>query len=167
MNLPKNEKFITTANNAIDDEAAKRMRAAIHPPGTIIFPKIGGAIATNKRRILTRGSAIDNNCLGITFASEIDVEWAYLLMTTLDFTRYQAGTAVPALQQGTLAAIPVPLPPLAEQHRIVAKVGALMALCDRLEAALTTADTTRARLLDALLADALNPATMQEMEAAE
>jgi type I restriction enzyme, S subunit len=59
------------------------------------------------------------------------------------------------------------LPPIAEQHRIVAKVDALMALCDRLEAALTTADTTRARLLEALLAKALNPATMQEMEAAE
>lgn len=157
MNLPENEKFITTANNTIDDEAAKRMRAAIHPPGTIIFPKIGGAIATNKRRILTRGSAIDNNCLGITFASDIDVEWAYLLLTTLDFTRYQAGTAVPALQQGTLAAIPVALPPLAEQHRIVAKVDALMTLCDRLEAALTTADITRARLLEALLHEALEP----------
>ncbi|MTH63642.1 restriction endonuclease subunit S [Paracoccus shanxieyensis] len=59
------------------------------------------------------------------------------------------------------------LPPIAEQYRIVAKVDALMALCDRLEAALTTADTTRARLLEALLANALNPATMQEMEAAE
>ena len=46
-------------------------------------------------------------------------------------------------------------------------IDALMALCDRLEAALTTADTTRARLLEALLANALNPATMQEMEAAE
>jgi len=52
----------------------------------------------------------------------------------------------------------VPLPPLAEQHRIVAKVDALMALCDRLEAALTTADTTRARLLEALLHEALEPA---------
>ena len=51
-----------------------------------------------------------------------------------------------------------PVPPLAEQHRIVAKVDALMALCDRLEAALTTADTTRRRLLEALLHEALAPA---------
>jgi len=167
MNLPGNEKFITVANNFIDDAAAKRMRAAIHPPGTIIFPKIGGAIATNKRRILTRGSAIDNNCLGITFSSNIDTEWAYLLMTTLDFTRYQAGTAVPALQQGTLASIPVAVPPLAEQRRIVAKVDELMALCDRLEASLATADDTRRRLLEALLAEALAPADACELEAAE
>lgn len=47
------------------------------------------------------------------------------------------------------------IPPLAEQHRIVAKVDALMALCDQLEASLTTATTTRSRLLEALLHEAL------------
>ncbi|MBO8084840.1 MAG: restriction endonuclease subunit S [Marichromatium sp.] len=52
----------------------------------------------------------------------------------------------------------VPLPPLAEQHRIVAKVDELMALCDRLEASLATADNSRRRLLDALLREALAPA---------
>jgi len=116
MNLPGNEKYVTTSNNFIDDEAAQRMRAKIHPPGTIIFPKIGGAIATNKRRILTKGSAIDNNCLGITFARELNVEWAFLLLTALDFTRYQAGTAVPALQQGVLERIPVGLPTIHFAH---------------------------------------------------
>jgi type I restriction enzyme S subunit len=60
----------------------------------------------------------------------------------------------------------IPLPPLAEQHRIVAKVDALMALCDRLEAALTTAETTRARLLEALLHEALAP-NRATLEAAE
>ena len=45
----------------------------------------------------------------------------------------------------------VPLPPLAEQHRIVAKVDELMALCDQLEATLATDDDNRRRLLDALL----------------
>lgn len=58
------------------------------------------------------------------------------------------------------------LPPLAEQHRIVTKVDALMALCDRLEAALTTTDTTRARLLEALLHEALEP-SQEALEAAE
>ena len=49
----------------------------------------------------------------------------------------------------------IPLPPLAEQHRIVAKVDELMALCDRLEATLATDDDTRRRLLDALLHEVL------------
>ena len=59
----------------------------------------------------------------------------------------------------------IPLPPLAEQHRIVAKVDALMALCDRLEAAVATADTTRRRLLEALLHEALTPAASSEAAA--
>lgn len=58
------------------------------------------------------------------------------------------------------------LPPLAEQHRIVAKVDALMALCDQLEAALTTTESTRTRLLEALLHEALEP-TADTLEAAE
>ena len=74
---------------------------------------------------------------------------------------------MPKINQGILRSLPIPLPPLAEQHRIVAKVDALMALCDRLATALATADSTRARLLEALLADALDPASMHEKEAAE
>ncbi|MFA5026566.1 MAG: restriction endonuclease subunit S, partial [Candidatus Methylomirabilota bacterium] len=151
MNLPGNEKYIRSAQNCIDVEAATRMKARIHPPGTIVFPKIGGAIATNKRRILTRESAIDNNCLGIKFSSPLSIEWCYLLLTTLDFAKYQAGTAVPALQQGVLGAIPVWLPPLAEQYRIVAKVDELMALCDELEAAQAKRERRRDRLVAATL----------------
>jgi len=71
------------------------------------------------------------------------------------------------ISQDKLRAVPVPLPPLAEQHRIVAKVDALMALCDRLEASLTATAATRRRLLDALLAEALAPAEDRELEAAE
>ena len=61
---------------------------------------------------------------------------------------------------------PFPLPPLAEQLRIVAKVDELMALCDRLEASLRAADTTRHHLRDSLLQDALESAA-NELEAAE
>ncbi len=53
---------------------------------------------------------------------------------------------------------PFPLPPLAEQHRIVAKVDELMALSDQLEAQLATAQTESRRLLEALLHEALDEA---------
>lgn len=74
--------------------------------------------------------------------------------------------AMPKINQAALSNILIPVPPLAEQHRIVAKVDALMKVCDRLEAALTSADTTRTRLLEALLHEALEPAS-ETMEAAE
>ena len=56
-----------------------------------------------------------------------------------------------------LAAITIPLPPLAEQQRIVAKIDELMTLCDRMEASLAWGNDNRRQLIDALLHEALKP----------
>lgn len=58
----------------------------------------------------------------------------------------------------TVRAYPIPLPPIAEQHRIVGKVVELMALCDGLETSITTSEKIRSRLLEAVLHNALEPA---------
>ncbi|MGK8709702.1 restriction endonuclease subunit S [Metapseudomonas otitidis] len=62
------------------------------------------------------------------------------------------------LPKDFVEANPFPLPPLSEQHRIVAKVDELMALCDRLEARQADADSAHAQLVQALL-DSLTLAT--------
>ena len=80
---------------------------------------------------------------------------------------FAPATAQKNINLEILTQVLIPLPPLAEQHRIVAKVDALMALCDRLEAALTATAATRRRLLDALLAEALTLDAESELEAAE
>jgi type I restriction enzyme S subunit len=54
-----------------------------------------------------------------------------------------------------LKAVPIPLPPLAEQKRIVAKVDELMAICDQLEKQLESQQKESRRLLEALLHEAL------------
>lgn len=59
----------------------------------------------------------------------------------------------------------VVVPPLAEQHRIVARVQDLMAVCDALEASLGSSDVLRRRLLDALLHEALERTELPELAA--
>ncbi len=62
------------------------------------------------------------------------------------------------ISSSNLKDVRFPLPPVAEQQRIVAKVGQLVMVCDGLEASLSTSDATRSRLLNALLGEALAPA---------
>ena len=61
------------------------------------------------------------------------------------------GTAQKTVPLSGLRQMPIALPPLAEQHRIVAKVDELMALCDRLEAEQADAAGAHARLVETLL----------------
>ncbi|RXT54864.1 hypothetical protein B6S44_14785 [Bosea sp. Tri-44] len=74
---------------------------------------------------------------------------------------------VPHISSKQVEAAKIFVPPLADQHRIVAKVGALMALCDRLEGGLASVVGHRRQLLDALLAEALMPGEASRLEAAE
>jgi type I restriction enzyme S subunit len=60
------------------------------------------------------------------------------------------------ISQPKLRSVPIPIPPLAEQHRIVAKVDELMTLCDRLKASLQTAQATQLHLADSLVEAAIH-----------
>ena len=69
----------------------------------------------------------------------------------------QRGQSYPAINDADFAILPFPLPPLAEQRRIVAKVDQLMVLCSRLESSLRAADDSRQRLIKSLLQGVLRP----------
>ncbi|MEQ3641254.1 MAG: restriction endonuclease subunit S [Alteromonas sp.] len=67
------------------------------------------------------------------------------------------GTANQAnISLGAIREWPLPLPPLAEQHRIAAKVDELFALCDQLKARLQAASETQLTLTEALVEQALS-----------
>ena len=68
------------------------------------------------------------------------------------------GAGKPGLNLDNIRSLNTPIPPLVEQHRIVARVDELMALCDQLEAQLTTTQTDSRRLLETVFQAALSPA---------
>lgn len=73
------------------------------------------------------------------------------------FRKHATGTQgnMPKINQGTVVNAPVPIPPLAEQHRIVAKVDQLTAICDQLKNRLTQARRLNEQLATALVEQAV------------
>lgn len=65
------------------------------------------------------------------------------------------GTGQPNVNGQTLGKLTVPVPPLAEQQRIVNRVDELMTICDQLEAQLTSTQEQSRRFLEAVLHEAL------------
>ena len=73
------------------------------------------------------------------------------------------GIAFPSISRWQIEDLATPFPPLKEQRRIVVKVDELMALCDELEARVTTTATTRHRFLKATLDAALKKRLLHEV----
>jgi len=80
----------------------------------------------------------------------MSLEYTFKLLHTLGLDNLGKGIK-PGLNRNEAYALEVLVPPLAEQHRIVAKVDELMALCDRLEADQADAEAAHAQLVQALL----------------
>jgi type I restriction enzyme S subunit len=119
MNLPMNKTKMHDANNYVDQAVAKSLGVKPAPPGTVIFPKIGAAVGTNKKRILTKFSAYDNNVMGLVPGALIDSRFLYYWMLTVDlFTLANHSGAVPSIRKSEMETLLVPVPALDEQREI-------------------------------------------------
>jgi type I restriction enzyme S subunit len=120
MNLAGNEKHMGVANNWIDEDDLTALKAKLFPCGTIIFPKIGATILTNKKRLLSRPSVVDNNVVGILIEDQeiCRSEYLYQWFQTVDLGKLANPGTVPSITSGKLHSTLVPLPPAGEQADI-------------------------------------------------
>jgi type I restriction enzyme S subunit len=69
-----------------------------------------------------------------------------------DLEHFAPSTAQKNINLGIINELTFPLPPLAEQKRIVAKIDELMALCDKLEQQIEMGTQKQSQLFEAILA---------------
>jgi type I restriction enzyme S subunit len=129
FNLPLNQIFIQQANHWIDAVTNKEIKATLFDEGTVVFAKVGAALLLNRRRILTRKTAIDNNLMA-AIPRHIDPKFFYYHLQTVDFGKLVQDGAVPSVNQGQLQSLPISHPPFLEQQKIAA---ILTAVDDKLD----------------------------------
>ena len=118
MNILGNENKIIRSANTVSRDVAHNLGAYVFQKNTIIFPKVGGALLTNKRRILFQETCIDNNLMGC-IVTGADVHFTFRILLWLDLGRLAKPGPVPAISEGEVREIRIPIPPLPEQTAIV------------------------------------------------
>jgi len=138
MSVPGNERGMREFQHTVSEATARRLRAFVFPPGTIVFAKVGAALMLSRRRLLTRPSCIDNNMMGF-MPLECDVTWAMYWLNGLDMGELANPGAVPSVNEGQMRDTPAIAPPEAEQRAIAAfldretaRIDALVAKKERL-----------------------------------
>ena len=126
MNLPANAVRIQVANNWLDDEDIKKIKARPFPEGTTVFAKIGEALKANRLRLIHRETIIDNNMMGaVPNFDLVDPYFFYYALSQFDFGSIASGTALPYLTQDNLTKLELALPPIEEQRAIAHILGTL------------------------------------------
>ena len=125
-------------------------------PQAILMVCIGGSIG--KVAVSVRTCAFNQQINAVSPLMPMGTPYLFIALSCPDFqlqVRSRAGiSTLPIISKGKWEKLLVPLPPLAEQGRIVARVEELRALCARLRDHLTAAREVQSRLADALVADA-------------
>ena len=130
MNLPGNEVYIKCSNNTVSDDDVRILSLKIFPKGTIIFPKIGAAIATNKKRILSVPSVYDNNVMGVIPKSSLISEYFYYWLVNFNISMWASESSPPSMRKTVVEQYDVQLPPLETQKKIVEIIEAERALIE-------------------------------------
>jgi type I restriction-modification system DNA methylase subunit/restriction endonuclease S subunit len=128
MNLPENEWAIVTSSHWTDDPPHE-----VVPTDSIVFPKRGAAIATNKKRITRIPCAIDNNCMALIVTDKrVLPDFLYAFLLSFDLTSISKSAGIPLINNGDISQVGFPMPPQDIQEQVVRRLQAKLKLRDEL-----------------------------------
>ncbi len=145
-------RYITSTREKIRKEGLSKTRKVY--PGDFLLTN---SMSFGRPYITKIEGCIHDGWLRIHPPEELGPEFLYYLLSSPFvnefFSNAAAGAVVQNLNADKVRELVIPIPPLAEQRRIVAKVDELMALVDELEEQLAASRDTGAKLLAALVAE--------------
>lgn len=117
MNYPGNEYEIKGSSRYVDRKPD--IERYIIPANSIIFPKRGGAIATNKKRLVNKDILVDLNTMAMICPDDINAKYVYYWFLGIDLGELNNGSSVPQINNGDIEPLELPITDLKEQEKIV------------------------------------------------
>ena len=148
--LALSDRYLANSRTWLNRSDQERLRLRTCPAGTIVFPKRGGAIATNRKRILAREAAFDLNTMGLVPRLGLG-DWLWTWFMQVDLRTISDGSNVLQLNHTDVAPLEVPVPPVGEQRRIVAEVERQLSFIEACERAVNSGLTRSAALRRSVL----------------
>ncbi len=147
--------FIEHGSELVTTRAISECRLRVYSPGTLIVALYGQGKTRGQISELRVHASVNQACAAIQYPVEARElrEYTKILFRKMyhEIREQAAGGAQPNLNVGKITQIIMPLPPIAEQKRIIAKVDQLMTLCNDLEAKLQQSQTDADNLLTAIV----------------
>ncbi|MDH7974095.1 restriction endonuclease subunit S [Sphingomonas sp. AR_OL41] len=132
MNIIGNDEFLNESRWRISADDARKIGLHVHERGTIVFPKRGGSIFTEKKRRLGCDAAFDLNVMGVTpLASTARYLWTFF--QNLSLASISDGSNVPQINYDDVAQLTLGLPPPAERDRICDLIEDLISCANEVE----------------------------------
>lgn len=119
MNLPGNENYITCSSTYVDRDYNKR---GIFPIGSILFPKRGGAILTNKKRMAVVEICCDLNTMGVIPSEVLNKHYLFQWFKILDLGTICSGSTILQLNNCDIAPLLIQIPPLTLQQTFAKRI---------------------------------------------
>lgn len=152
--------YIYSTREKIAASAIENTSLSVYPKGSVLVAMIGQGKTRGQTAILKIDATTNQNVAGLIINNDFlssEFLW-FFFRSRYELTRSGAsGGNQPALNGIKISNTLFPLPPLAEQERIVAKLEKLMKFCDELEANIKQGITNANRLLQTALREALEP----------
>ena len=156
MNLIENEREIIISNNYVTQEIIDELSLKIFPKNTIVFPKVGMAIHTNKKRILNNPCIIDNNIMGVNIlynkTDKLNYKFLFIVFNFyIDLRDIASKANPPSINNTNLNSLKIPLPPLNEQEKISSCIEKLETQISHLNSMLLNLETQKTNIIKGYL----------------
>lgn len=116
--MNNNYKYMKKIEYRVSKDEIEDLKHSLYPKNTVILPKVGAALLTNKRRLLNEKSSFDNNIMGWVPTESINPEFLFYISNVINMEAVAQKGAVPSISKSIASALKIPLPPSQEQRKI-------------------------------------------------